>query len=407
MEENIMLYDPNQLFKSGKGVKTCWASPENPTAKKGKGGIPNAGRKGSPCLPLLPGESFVMAEAVKTSGTVRRIWVTIAERSPWMLRSLRLDFFWDQLDQPSFSVPFGDFFGHGLGRVYAFDSALFSNPESRSFNCFIPMPFKTGMKIVITNESDQILPLLYYDVDYTIGDPHGEDMLYFHAHYRREHKTTLGKDYAFFPKISGEGRFLGVNAGVIVNQKDYLDTWWGEGEVKMYIDGDSDHPSLCGTGTEDYIGTAWEQGQYATLYQGCPLADFENGQFAFYRYHIPDPVYFYEDIRVTIQQIGFCQFDSRENLAKMNRKYYKAAGGRPEFDMANELEVPPYLEREDDFSSCAYFYLDKPTTSLPGLDPVEKRAGGLLDISETLKTSGVSPEFALTYFQFLMDNRAT
>jgi len=402
-----MLYDPNQLFKKGKGIRTCWASPENPKAKKGKGGMPNSGRKGSPCLPLLPGEAFVMAEAAGTAGTVRRIWVTIAERSPWMLRSLRLDFYWDQLDEPSFSVPFGDFFGHGLGRVYAFDSVLFSNPESRSFNCFIPMPFKTGMKIVITNESDQVLPLLYYDVDYTIGDSHGDDMLYFHAHYRRENKTALGKDYAFLPKITGEGRFLGVNAGVIANRQDYLDTWWGEGEVKMYIDGDTGHPSLCGTGTEDYIGTAWEQGQYATLYQGCPLADFENGQFAFYRYHIPDPVFFYEDIHVTIQQIGFCPFDRREDLAKSDRTYYKAAEGTPEFDMANELEVPPYLEREDDFSSCAYFYLDEPATSLPGLAPVKDRTEGLLEKSETIELSGVSPDFALTYFQFLMDNRAS
>lgn len=401
-----MLYDANSLFRKAEGIRTCWASPENPKARKGKGGIPNGGRKGSPCLPLLPGESFVMAETAGGSGVVRRIWATISERSPWMLRSLRLDFYWDRVEEPSFSVPFGDFFGHGLGRTYCFDSALFSNPEGRSFNCFIPMPFRTGMKIVVTNESDRPQPLLYYDVDYTVGDLHGEDMLYFHAHYRRENRTSLRKDYEFLPKISGEGRFLGVNAGVIVNTEDYLNTWWGEGEVKMYIDGDSDYPSLCGTGTEDYIGTAWEQGQYATLYQGCPLADFENNQFAFYRYHVPDPVFFHEDIRVTIQQIGFCEFDKRERLSELGKTYYKAGPEGKAFDLADPLELPPYLEREDDVSSCSYFYLGRPETSLPRLDPVDKRTEGLLDRSETLEMPDISPDFVFTYYQYMMDNRA-
>ncbi len=396
----------NDLFKKGNGITTHWASPENPKARKGKGGIPNDGRKGSPCLPLLPGESFVMAEAKGMSGTVRRIWVTISERAPFMLRSLRLDFYWDMVDKPSFSVPFGDFFGHGLGRTFVFDSALFSNPEGRSFNCFIPMPFKTGMKIVITNESDQPLPLLYYDVNYTTGDHHDDDMLYFHAHYRRENKTTLRKDFEFLPRVEGEGRFLGVNAGIIVNQEKYLKTWWGEGEVKMYIDGDTEFPSLCGTGTEDYIGTAWEQGEYSTLYQGCPIADFKNNQFAFYRFHIPDPVYFSKDIRVTIQQIGFCNFNLRDQLAKEPNTYYKAGAGKPEFDMKNPIELPPYLEREDDVSSCSYFYLDKPETSLNEIDPVEKRVEDLLTPPESQQIEGITPELAMAYFKYMKENQA-
>ncbi len=397
----------NDLFKKGNGIKTRWASPENPQARKGWGGQPNGGRKGSPCLPLRPGESFVMAEETGVSGTIRRIWVTVSERSPWMLRALRLDFYWDQAEQPSFSVPFGDFFGQGLGRNYAFDSALFSNPEGRSFNSFVPMPFKTGMKIVVTNESDRPLLMLYYDVDYTIHDKHGDDMLYFHAHYRREKNTTLRRDFEFLPRVQGEGRFLGVNAGVIVNEKEYLGTWWGEGEVKMYIDGDSEFPTLCGTGTEDYIGTAWEQGEYSTLYQGCPLADFDNGQFAFYRLHVPDPVFFSEDIRVTIQQIGFCAFDLREQLAQQGRTYYKPGADQAEFDLGNALEYPPYLEREDDFSSCSYFYLDKPETSLPALDPVEKRIEGLLDITVNLgATDSLTPEMIEVYIQLLKNNQA-
>jgi hypothetical protein len=401
-----MTIDTNNLFKKGKGVQTRWASPENPKARKGKDGIPNGGRKGSPCLCLLPGESFVMAEESAVSGTVRRIWATISERSPWMLRSLRLDFFWDQVDEPSFSVPFGDFFGQGLGRTYAFDSALFSNPEGRSFNCFVPMPFKTGMKIVVSNESDQVLPLLYYDVDYTVGDNHDEDVLYFFAHYHREKKTKMRRDFEFLPRIEGEGRFLGVNAGIIVNRAEYLKTWWGEGEVKMYIDGDSDHPTLCGTGTEDYIGSAWEQGRYATLYQGCPMADSENGQFTFYRYHLPDPIYFYRDIRVTIQQIGFCEFDKRQALKKLGRTFYRAAPELAEFDLSDDLVVPPYLEREDDLSCCSYFYLNRPDAVLPELEPVAERIEGLLDICDSLQVEGVSEEFALTYYNYMMENRA-
>lgn len=396
----------NDLFKKVKGVSTRWASPENPKARKGWGGQPNGGRKGSPNLPLLPGDSFTMAEAVDTSGTIRRIWVTISERSPWMLRSLRLDFYWDQAEKPSFSVPFGDFFGLGNGRCYQFDSALLSNPEGRSFNSFIPMPFKTGMKIVITNENDKPLPLLYYDVDYTVGDTHGEDMLYFFAHYRRENKTTLQQDFEFLPKVQGEGRFLGVNCGVIANRDEYLETWWGEGEVKMYIDGDAEFPTLCGTGLEDYIGTAWELGQYSNLYQGCPLADFDSGQFAFYRYHIPDPVYFSQDIRVTIQQIGFCTFELRDQLVETGKKYIKAAEGKQEFDLADPTEMPPYLEREDDYSSCCYFYLDRPETNLPELDPVEKRTEGLLEVKIGLDGSSTPPDLALAYFQFMMDNKA-
>jgi hypothetical protein len=394
------------LFKKTKGIETRWASPENPKARKGWGGQPNGGRKGSPCLPLLPGESFTLAEAVNTSGTIRRIWVTISERSPRMLRALRLDFYWDQLETPSFSVPFGDFFGMGLGRCYPFTSVLFSNPEGRSFNCFVPMPFKTGMKIAITNESEKPLPFLYYDVDFTIGDPHGEDTLYFHAHYRRENKTTLRKDFELLPEIEGSGRFVGLNCGVDVNCRDYLKTWWGEGEVKMYIDGDSKYPTLCGTGLEDYIGTAWALGQYATLYQGCPLADFDEWQFAFYRYHIPDPVYFSKDIRVTLQQIGFCNFELREELKKQGKPYYKAGPDEQEFDLNNPLELPPYLERQDDYSCCSYFYLDRPESGLDKLDSVEKRTEDLLDISVGLNTAQAPSGIGKAYYDYLKENQA-
>src|SRR5205085_4052067 len=131
-----------------------------------------------------------------------------------------------------------------LGQTTPFQSALFSNPEGRSFNCVVPMPFRAGMKIVLTNESGADLDACYYDVDYTLGDRHGENALYFHAHYRRESPTAIQKDYAVLPQIKGRGRYLGANLGVIVNREVYLNTWWGEGEMKFYLDGDAANPTL-------------------------------------------------------------------------------------------------------------------------------------------------------------------
>ena len=172
-------------------VETRWANAENPTGEKGKGAQTNAGRKGSAYAELKAGQSRVLAEATGISGTVRKIWITIPDRSPMMLRSLRIDMYWDGAKTAAVSAPLGDFFGVGLGRTAVFESALFSSPEGRSFNSFVPMPFRTGMKIVVTNESAKDVPLLFYQVDYTLGDKHGPEMLYFHAHFRRENPTKM------------------------------------------------------------------------------------------------------------------------------------------------------------------------------------------------------------------------
>jgi hypothetical protein len=361
------------LFELPEGVEPRWASGENPKGEKGRGGQANGGRKGSPTVPIKAGESRVLAEATGTSGTVRRIWMTFPDRSPRMLRSLRIDMYWDGALRPAVSAPLGDFFGVGLGQTPIFQSALFSNPEGRSFNCVIPMPFRTGMRIVMTNESDSNLDELFYDVDYTLGDKHGANMLYFHAHYRRENPTQLQRDYELLPRIEGRGRYLGTNIGVAVNQREYFNTWWGEGEIKIYLDGDREFPTLAGTGTEDYIGTAWGQGQYANLYQGSPVADERNMRWCFYRYHIPDPIYFYKDIRVTMQQIGYLADHSRGPFVRTGRKLYRAGPGRVEMDISKDGK----FEREDDWSSCTYFYLERPENNLPALDPVNKRTEGL------------------------------
>jgi hypothetical protein len=361
------------LYEMPAGVESRWASGENPTGEKGKGGQANGGRKGSPTVAIKAGESRVLAEAKNTSGTVRRIWMTFPDRSPQMLRSLKIEMFWDGAAKPAVSAPLGDFFGIGLGQTTVFQSALFSNPEGRSFNSFVPMPFKTGMKIVMTNESKTNLDELFYDVDYTLGDRHPANMLYFHAYYRRENPTTLQKDYEILPRITGKGRYLGANIGVIVNTKEYFNTWWGEGEVKIYLDGDRELPTIVGTGAEDYVGTAWGQGQYANLYQGSPVADEKTMRWSFYRYHIPDPIYFYREARVTIQQIGYLAPHSRPPLVENKRTLYRAGAGLVPMDMSKDGK----FERADDYSSCVYFYLDNSTNNLPPIDSVEKRVAGL------------------------------
>jgi hypothetical protein len=377
MEWYMMQSVSNQsLYIFPDKVETRWASPENPSGEKGQAGKANGGRKGSPAFPLAAGEQRVLAEVSGTSGTVRRIWATIFDRRPKMLRGLRLDFYWDGAKIPAISAPIGDFFGMGLGQTAAFQSVLFASPEGRSFVCYVPMPFKTGMKLVVTNDTDTDLQLFFYDVNYTIGDQHGEDTLYFHAYFNRENLTRIQQDYELLRKIEGKGRFLGVNMGVVVNQKRYGKSWWGEGEVKIYLDGDQPLPTLSGTGTEDYIGTGWMLGQYANLYQGCLLADNGRMRYCFYRYHIPDPIYFRRDIRVTIQQIGIILPQDVEGLSNAQTPIYRAGTGLVEMD-TTRLQPFELFEREDDWSSCSYFYLDKPENKLPPLASIEDRLEGL------------------------------
>lgn len=365
----------DSLFVMPKGnIQTRWASAENWKGEKGVGGQANAGRKGSPAFPLKAGESKVLAEVSGQSGMVRRIWTTINDRSPKMLRGIKIEMYWDGSDKPAVAAPIGDFYGHGLGRMATFQNALFSSPEGRSFNCRIPMPFKTGMKIVVTNETDKDLRMFFYDVNYTIGDEHPDDVLYFHAHFRRENPTTIKKDYELLPKVAGKGRYLGALVGVKPNTEKYGKSWWGEGEVKVYLDGDTKLPTLCGTGTEDYIGTGWGQGQYAQTYQGCSIADSKAFEYVFYRLHIPDPVYFHQDARVTIQQIGYFGKDHHEIFKKQGIPL-RAGPGEKVLDL--EKQPGGLFERQDDWSSCAYFYLDSPKSQLPALLPYEKRVEGL------------------------------
>jgi hypothetical protein len=375
---------PDQLFEYSDQVEPRWFSFENISGAKGEAGKENNGAKGHPCDYIKPGESKTLLD-MQEAGIINRVWITINDRSPEMLRSLKLEMFWDNEIKPAVSVPLGDFFGVGLGQTASFENALFANPEGRSFNCFIPMPFKKAARIVITNESRKNLDMIFFDIDVQQLKSWDDDFLYFHAYWHRDTATTLARDYEIMPDVKGRGRFLGSNVGVICS-KSYKGFWWGEGEVKMYLDGDKDYPTMAGSGTEDYIGTAWGQGKFNQRYTGCLVADSEHDLWAFYRFHIPDPVYFKNQCRVAIQQIGG---GPKAEVKKLLDKgiplipvtIHEIPILHPIYvrDSLNRLDNPALPEgwtnfyRSDDYSSVAYFYLNLPSDDLPELQDVGMR----------------------------------
>jgi hypothetical protein len=367
-----------EWYTAPKEVQTKWASPENSRGKKGGGGKAALGRKGLPYLFIRPGERITLAEAVGCSGMIRRIWMTLHGLCPRLLKQLRLEMYWDGAEKPAVNVPLGDFFCMGLGRMTAFESACFSSPEGRSMNCFIPMPFKTGMRVDIINDGFTTANMLYYDIDYTVGDDIPEDALYFHAWYNQELPTALRQDYTVLARINGRGRFLGASFGVYMDRAKYRFSWGGEGEAKFYIDGDDEYPTLCGTGTEDYVGTGWCQGEYSHQYQGLTVADDEKMHLCFYRFHIPDPIYFEKNIRVTIQQIGSWNQDLvryfQENSIPIIRAGAAAEKTMKPIDFLNEV-IPAFdlFERSDYWTSCCYFYLDQPGNELKVISDLLER----------------------------------
>jgi len=377
-----------ELYRKADGTVTRWSSFENLNGVKGRGGMENKGAKGHPYDNIKAGETQTLLD-IKGCGIVTRIWITIRNRSPQMLRSLRIEMYWDGAKTPAVSAPFGDFFGVGLGKRVPFENELFSDPEGRSFNCYIPMPFRKAAKIIITNESETDIKSIYYDVNYLLTAAHDKDVLYFHTHWRRENPTKLFHDFEILPRVKGRGRYLGTNIGVIADPI-YGNTWWGEGEVKVYLDGDEKYPTLVGTGTEDYIGTGWGQGVYAHRYQGCLIADKENRQWAFYRYHIPDAVFFDKDCRVTIHQIGGDDKKKVRELIKQGVPLKPISISKDgNFTKLLENTDEPKLDdpsvpdgwcnfyRRDDVSATAYFYLDRPENDLPPIAPVAERVKGL------------------------------
>jgi D-arabinan exo alpha-(1,3)/(1,5)-arabinofuranosidase (non-reducing end) len=227
-----------------------WTSPETRDVPQGQGGRENQGAKAIRTTPFaLVSRSF--SRTAQGSGVIRRIWITVGERTPVMLRSLWLEMFWDNAEKPAVSAPLGDFFGAALGQTVAFENALFSSPEGRSFNTIVPMPFRRGARLMLTNESSADLTRVFYDVDYTLGPPL-PDMLYFRAYWRPEHRTVLGEDFRVLPAIKGRGRYLGTVVGV-ESDATYGHMWWGEDEMKIVLNAGGRKETLVGTGTEDYV----------------------------------------------------------------------------------------------------------------------------------------------------------
>ena len=407
---NIMSLNAQELYRApDKDTYTIWVSPENPTGQKGEGGKMNNGGKGNPFYIVAPGEKQTILD-IEGAGIIKRMWMSgsIAANAE-QRRAVGINMYWDGATKPAVSAPIGDFFGTGLGLMIPFDSELFSNPEGRSFNFTIPMPYRKSAKIEIINESSSHV-LFWYDINLIKLSELEDDIMYFHAYWNRDPKTKLGIDYEILPKLEGVGRYIGANLSVIGDTL-FRGTWFGEGEVKIFLDGDDAYPSLVGTGTEDYIGTGWGQEQFFGNYFGSLVSDKKNDFYTFYRYHTKDPVYFHNDIRVTIQQMGATSTARIREMVKSNVEIIPVwvVDSKGESSVTNMKEKTPEIIRlltmenvpdifSDEFpkgatgfyrsfdvSATAYFYLDKPESNLPDLPPVSLR---LLNMKEKVWKKG-------------------
>ena len=352
-----------KIYEYESGVQTRWATFENPKGTKGGAALSNQGAKGSAFQPFCAGSTEVLMESGE-SGVVTRIWLTICDRSAEVLDAVKIRMYWDNQKSPAVDAPLGDFFCAPFGKLVAFESELLSNPEGRSFNCAIPMPFKTGARIELVNTSDINIKHLFYEVDYELRE-HKGDVMRFHADFNCADELPLGADYELMPKVEGAGKIIGVSCGVDAN-KAYGSLWWGEGEVKIYLDGDDEHPTLSGTGTEDYIGTGWGLGHYANTRQGS-LAVNDNGVYSFYRMHTCDPIHFHKDVKMTLQPIGG---GFKADLLKVDKSIapYKIVTrdedgkivhlAAQDYELAEDSPEGWYnFYRLDRFRSVVYYYL--------------------------------------------------
>ncbi len=341
---------------------------ENPSGERGGGGTAANGRKGSPARLIAPGEKVMLAD-IKGPGRVRHLWMTFPPSIPEQMRSAILEVSYDELDYPSISVPCLDFFGLPHGRPTAYFSALTSVAEGRGFNAYFPIPFRKRLRMEFTNGSAVSIPF-YYQINYTLEDV-AADTGYLHVSFRRENPTTLQKDFVIASGLRGPGRFLGSALGVRVLRDDM--SWYGEGEFKVYRDGDEKWPTICGTGLEDYVGSAWGMGKHTALYAGVPIHVVDPARqktptgpvpdfVSFYRWHLPDPIVFRETFTATIQQIGAIMVPHGEEsrIDALSMKYKLAGNG-----WARNIQGAPFsafalAERQDDYCAAAFTYCHLP-----------------------------------------------
>ncbi|MEO6851741.1 MAG: glycoside hydrolase family 172 protein [Mucilaginibacter sp.] len=337
-------------------AKTRSISPENFNGEKGKGGMATTGTganasrelgqkwKVSPSVVIKKKTTYTIAE-IDGSGAIQHIWMT--PTGNWRFSILR--FYWDDETTPSVEVPVGDFFCMGWNKYAPVQSlAVVVNPGS-AFNCYWPMLFRKKCRITMENidNSDMVL---YYQVDYTLTDV-PKDAGYFHAQFRRVNPNPYKKDYVIVDSIKGKGQYVGTFMAYGSNKNG----WWGEGEIKFFMDGDSEFPTINGTGTEDYFCGSYDfttrkknadgtetsaYTEFSGPYTGMPQVlrgdgHYNNEQsFGMYRWHIADPVRFDKDLKVTIQDLGW------------------HSEGR-------------YMPLQDDISTVAFWYQNEPHTPFP------------------------------------------
>jgi hypothetical protein len=327
----------HELYTVNTHLESRSISFENITGAKGQGGKAvrpelGPGRKGAAFIDLEPGQTVQLCD-IKGPGVIRHIWVTL-KNEPELLNNIVIKAWWDGQEHPSVNTPIGNFFGVSYGLCNedtAYESAVHSVNSSAGMNIWVPMPFTKNARITVTNNAEKAT-MFFFNIDYTINDKLAEDVGRLHVLYRRENPTTLKKDFEILPHRHGKGRYLGCVLAV----RPLMDDWWGEGEVKIYLDGDQKYPTIVGSGTEDYIGQSWGLQKKTYLYGGMPYEKVGEDErlYAIYRWHIKDPIYWKEDIKVTIQQIGF------------------------------GVEAG-FFERQDDVSATTFWYEPLPSEPIP------------------------------------------
>jgi hypothetical protein len=336
---------------------------ENPTGAPGSGGEAAGGRKGAAFRVVRAGERVVLAD-LDGPGTITHLWCTFNtvafDATPAVRRAQTLEVFYDGLDGPSVSVPAPDWFGavHGMAPAYA--SALTTLNEGLGYASRVPMPFHRHLRMEWHNQSSQAL-ILYYQADLLTG-PLDADTGVLHAVFRRANPTVLTEDFTVAGELEGPGRFLGWTGGVRVLDPTH---WWGEGEVKMFLDEDGPQPTVCGTGTEDYLDSAWGIGSYAAPEAGAPLVLAADGEpdehhrwVGFYRWHLSDPVVFARSLRVTIQQIGSAIFTSEQmgEYATFKDTHQAAGTGWLVTRLGGAIGALGLYERADDWCATSFVY---------------------------------------------------
>ena len=304
-------------------------SAENPEGKRGFGGQAvgelGKGRKGKAYLDLEPDKETTIAD-IKGPGVINHIWITVQDSSPkgeFVLRDLVLRMYWDDSEKPSVEVPIGDFFCCGFSTKCQVNSLPIVVAPYGGFNCFFPLPFRKRARITVENQHGGLIHAFFYTVNYSLVDEIDEDCGYFHAQWRRTKYSSLKEDHVVLD-INGAGHYVGTYIAWTALER----YWYGEGEFKFFIDDDTEYPTICGTGVEDYVGGAWgfyekndygvvsrNETTYCTPYMGYPYHSCVSGTkeiygydgmpvHGLYRWHIVDPICFKKRLKVTVQQIG-------------------------------------------------------------------------------------------------------